>query len=215
MFTPFVLTISTLVLPFLMSPVQDCQLTCPGDPEVEARIVAEFETAVNEYASLHRRLERAWPPPSLMADLEQLEWVAEELRAAIRAATPQAVQGSLFTAQVADIFRDRIRTAFREQNRDLAMTMADEGLESGWRPVVHHSVPWGMAGAAWPDFSMLPPLPPELEYRVIGRDLVLVDVHANLVVDTLDLAWPTAAASPVEEEIGPVEEDFIGCWDDP
>jgi hypothetical protein len=31
----------------------------------------------------------------------------------------------------------------------------------------------------------LPPLPDELQYRIVGRDLVLVDVHANLVVDIL------------------------------
>jgi hypothetical protein len=34
-------------------------------------------------------------------------------------------------------------------------------------------------------FRDLPPLPGELEYRVVGRDLVLLDVIANLVVDVL------------------------------
>ena len=29
----------------------------------------------------------------------------------------------------------------------------------------------------------LPPLPPDLEYRVIGRDLILLDTKANLIVD--------------------------------
>jgi hypothetical protein len=216
MLTPLILTIPTLVLPLLMTPTPHCQIACPGDPEVAAQALIEFEMAVNDYAALHRRLERAWPPLSLMADLEQLERTAEELRAAIRATRPQAVRGSLFTAQVADVFRVRIRTALGERIRDLAAITApaDEGLENGWRPVVHDSLPWGTASAARPDFSMLPPLPPELEYRLIGRDLVLLDVPANLVVDTLDLAWPAAGTSRVEEQAEPVGDEFIGCGDD-
>ena len=218
MFTPLVLTIPTLVLPLLISvsPMRDGQLTCPGDQEFETRALVEFEVAVNEYAALHRRLERAWPPVSLMADLEQLEWTTEELRAAIRKARPQAAQGSLFTPRVADVFRLGVATAFRQQHRDLPLMSVsqDEGLESGWRPVVHDVVPWGTASAACADFSMLPPLPPELEYRIIGRDLVLLDVHANLIVDTLDLAWPTTGTSRVEEQAKPVGDEFIGCGDD-
>ncbi len=31
----------------------------------------------------------------------------------------------------------------------------------------------------------LPPLPPEIEYRITGRDLVLLDAKANLIVDII------------------------------
>jgi hypothetical protein len=31
----------------------------------------------------------------------------------------------------------------------------------------------------------LPDLPPELEYRIVGRSLILRDVKANLIVDIL------------------------------
>jgi len=36
-------------------------------------------------------------------------------------------------------------------------------------------------------------LPPELDYRVVGRDLVLRDVKANLVVDFIANAIPGVA----------------------
>jgi len=36
----------------------------------------------------------------------------------------------------------------------------------------------------------LPTLPSELEYRIVGRDLVLRDVAANLIVDLLPNALP-------------------------
>jgi hypothetical protein len=48
---------------------------------------------------------------------------------------------------------------------------------------------------AWPALlAVLPALPEELEYRFIGRDLVLVDVHADLIVDVLKDALPVPGA---------------------
>jgi hypothetical protein len=38
--------------------------------------------------------------------------------------------------------------------------------------------------------DVLPELPEELEYRFAGRDLVLIDIHAELVVDVLRRALP-------------------------
>ena len=37
----------------------------------------------------------------------------------------------------------------------------------------------------------LPDLPPELEYRLVGRSLILRDVKANLIVDILRDVVPT------------------------
>ena len=46
----------------------------------------------------------------------------------------------------------------------------------------------------WPGFLWtLPALPEELQYRFVGRDLILLDVHANLVVDILRDAIPIRA----------------------
>ena len=39
--------------------------------------------------------------------------------------------------------------------------------------------------------SALPALPAELQYRIIGRSLVLWDHHANLIVDFLPGAFTT------------------------
>jgi hypothetical protein len=39
----------------------------------------------------------------------------------------------------------------------------------------------------WPALlQALPPLPPELQYRIVDDDLVLIDLRASLVVDILD-----------------------------
>ena len=57
--------------------------------------------------------------------------------------------------------------------------------DAAW-PAVNGRFPWMRGAAMWPCIiDALPPLPDELQYRIVGRDLVLVDVHANLVVDIL------------------------------
>jgi len=119
---------------------------------------------------------------------------------------------------VADVFRFRIAKAVHDGTLDLTTVVWPPPwaeYDDGWRPMVNHPVPWGVSAARWPALTMLPPLPPELAYRFIGRDLVLVDVHANLVVDILDLALPTPAFTGFSVEpffpVLPGEDEFEGC----
>jgi hypothetical protein len=188
------LVIPTIALPVLLSsPTRECRFERTGDQAADARAIATFEMAVNDYADLHRRLERAWPPMWFISDLEQAESVAKEFRAVLRDARPQATRGGFFAPEVADLFRFRMAGAVREQNLDMAAmtSRGDEtGVENWWTPVINEPLLWGGAGTPWPIFEALPALPLELEYRLIARDLVLLDVRANMVIDILDLAVP-------------------------
>lgn len=196
MLTPVLLTFPTLLLPMLLSsPTRDCRFERMGDPAADARAIASFESAVNDYASLHRRLERAWPPMWFISDLEQVESIAREFRAVLRDARPQAARGGFFTPDVADLFQFRVAGTVREQHLDLEVitSLADEaGMESSWTPAINEPLPWAAAGTLSPVFEALPALPLELEYRLVGRDLVLLDGHANMVIDILDLAAPAS-----------------------
>lgn len=216
MLAPVILTIPALVVPLMMSPAPSSQFGNMADPAAEQRSLARFEAATADYVRLRHFVEPAWPPLSFIADLEAVERRAEQLRAAIRAARPHAGQGDLFTAELAEVLRRRVSTALPDHNEGIAiMNWPDGEDDSGtdWRPVVHDPVPWHVFGATWPVFRLLPPLPPELAYRLIGRTLVLVDVGANLVVDTLDLGLPTRTPGYLAEpqQVLPIDEDFIGC----
>lgn len=213
MLSPVILSIPALVLPLVLPPPSDCQFGRLGDAAADERAIAAFEIAVNDYVELHRRLERAWPPGWFFADPEQAESAAEALRAALRDARPHAAPGGLFTPAVADLLRFRLANALRDGEYDVAViTWPPEGDDNRrWRPEVNQPVPWGVSATRWPSFAGLPPLPAELAYRFIGRDLVLVDLHANLVVDILELALPTAAAVPATEPTPAPGEDFEGC----
>jgi hypothetical protein len=93
--------------------------------------------------------------------------------------------GAFFTPAAADVFRRRIAAAIRE-GKD------EEG---------------GV-------LSVLPTLPFTLDYRIVGSDLVLFDVCAQLAVDTLENALPLVPAPVETEEEGPAapdEEPPPGC----
>jgi hypothetical protein len=202
-----------------------------GDPDVDARAIAVFESRVKDYVDLHRRLERAWPPTWLVGDFEQAELASETLRTALREARPLGAQGQFFTPDVAQLFRHRIASALRHGTDDtlaiLAAAEDEDTGETGSRPVVNERAGVGGFDATWALFDVVPLLPIELDYRIVGRDLVLLDVHANMVVDVLDLAVPVFVPPTVAEPARPDEEarpeddgaaawadEFVGCLSD-
>jgi hypothetical protein len=61
-------------------------------------------------------------------------------------------------------------------------------------PTVNQPFPSVLGSVQWPALvRALPAVPRELDYAFWGRDLVLVDVDANLVIDILSEALPEGA----------------------
>ena len=188
-------TLPVLLAPFLIAPqsASQCGFDRIGDPVREEQVLSAFGVTVDRYVDLHRRLERHFPPEQLLSGPEQSEIATLAFTDAIRGARPNAVLGNMFTAEVAGVFRLRIMNNLRS-GHDMA-TLVLSMDEEGWiepKPVaVNRPLPWGAANSIWPSIlRTLPQLPEELEFRFVGRDLVLLDVHANLVVDILELALP-------------------------
>lgn len=127
----------------------------------DAQVIIEFQRAADSYAFSHRQLER-------------------------RAQGPAAgVEGTLFTPIVVDAFRKRIRRA----TAGGACKLPDTAIRDFLVPRVNAPLdrePLVPACIA----SVLPPLPNELEYRVAGVALLLVDAHLHIVVDVLHAAFP-------------------------
>ena len=151
-----------------------------------------FQRAVNAYVDLHRRAERSLPPLQPTDDWEQISRALDARAAAIRAARPTATQGDLFDRQIADVLRGRIRAVLMQRGDGAGELEADEEVPAGTpRPVVNGRFPWARGAMMPPDILLaLPPLPEELQYRLVDRDLVLIDMHADVVVDILPAALP-------------------------
>lgn len=160
-------------------------------PGIQA--VSAFEQATRDYAAMHRRLERQIGSVDVNTPIESINRTIQELAATIRAERRDARQGDLFTLALAHELRTRINEALLEHDFTAADVRA-AGLVAGIdyetvRLRVNGTFPWILGAAMFPCLiEALPPLPPELQYRIVGNDLLLIDVHASLIVDILPSA---------------------------
>ena len=148
-----------------------------------------FMAATREYAIAHRRIEQRIGPIQITDRPETIRHAIDAMAAAIRAERPEARQGDLFTPALARELRVRIDQALRAHGFTAADVLAEaaEGPDPSTLTLrVNGSFPWVLGQAMFPCVTgALPPLPPELQYRVVGSDLLLIDVHASLIVDIL------------------------------
>jgi hypothetical protein len=145
----------------------------------DASAIIAFQRAADSYAFLHRQIERQIGMEHRRAGTPQQHIDAVELAEAIvaRRVTPSP----LFEPAVVSVFRSLAAQAIRAPGCD-----AGE-LRTGVWEMRHtiHSPATGSEPLAACVAAVLPDLPDELEYRTAGTVLLLVDTHANLVVDVL------------------------------
>jgi hypothetical protein len=154
-----------------------------------------FVQRVDEYVALHRRLEGPLPREVVTADPKAILAPRRALAAAIRTARAQARQGDIFSPPVAAYFRTVVADALRAGGvTDMLAIVEDENsIHAPAR--VNAEYPAGRSIPLMPTCLLLalPPLPPELHYAFVGRDLILRDVHAGLIVDFVPRAIPKTA----------------------
>jgi hypothetical protein len=201
MVTTILMSAPFVLLPLLQlpQPTGACRLELLKPLMMEEQALTQFDSGVDQYVALHRRIERSLPPERIYDDAEEMLAAREDLRSAILGARPHTRQGNIFTRAVAEAFLDGLDWAIRECGYDPADILVDINAERlpTTKPEVNGRYPWGIGSRMWPTLlRALPDLPTELEYRFSDRDLVLIDVDANIVVDILENALPGPNPSP-------------------
>ena len=164
----------------------------PQEESDRAAALSAFGERISEYAALHRRLEGPWlltpatEPRSFMLN-------RAHLAAAIKIARPNARQGDIFTPAAARAFRDLIANALAGLDADALLRdlYEEHPTVRSFHLRVYDPYP-GWATHEMPAILLLqlPMLPEDIEYRLVDRDLVLWDIHADLIVDVLPGAIP-------------------------
>ena len=159
-------------------------------PPADTPAMRQFSEATRSYAWLHRRVENNLSPLEVTANPDTIHRAVQEMSAAIRIARAGARQGNFFTDALAAELRLRIDNALATNGltaADVHAAEAADGIDPAMvRLTVNGPFPWIYATAMFPCVSRaLPELPPELQYRMVGSTLVLIDVHASLVLDLL------------------------------
>ena len=160
--------------------------------DVRAAALRFFSQRVESYAALHRRLEGPLPPLTATTEMRQNDAARQLLAGEIRKGRPTAKQGDIFEPGVAAVFRALIAGALKGRDVEGFLVELNEEHPAmhGVRPVVNEPLPKGTTHEMPAVLlQVLPALPEDVEYRLVDHDLVLWDIHANLVVDFIPNAF--------------------------
>jgi predicted MPP superfamily phosphohydrolase len=162
----------------------------PQSPEAK-----EFDNNVKRYVDLHKKAVAKVPSiPKEVTDPSIVTKQQKQIADAIRASRPNAKRGELFTPAASSMITMTLKQTLAG-NAAARKTILGEG-----NPKTESPVPVNLTvNAPYPTeapLSIVPPsvlmalptLPKELEFRFVGRDLILLDTQAKIVVDVLPSA---------------------------
>ena len=151
----------------------------------------QFSTTVASYVDLHRSAESGLDKGIRAADPDAIDKFERSLATRISALRSQATAGDLLAPAASHIRQVVAAEIASPSGPAILATIEDENVH-GVRLRVNHRYPPTLPRVTMPSrlLARLPVLPPELEYRFLGRSLVLVDTHAALVVDLLPDVLP-------------------------
>lgn len=155
-------------------------------------ILEDFEKRVADYVNLHKNLAKGLPSSKPTEEPQKILNRQDEFARKIREARRHASQGDIFTPAISTEFRRLIGIAQEGKNgADIKKSLARA------EPVrlslhVNDAYPPHIPLQSTPPTILmnLPRLPAELEYRIVGKALVLRDTSANIVVDLIPDALP-------------------------
>ena len=179
-----VATATLLLHPILLTAQKTSGLPVNRD----AAIGAEFEERVADYMKIHEKAQAGLVAPKSTESPVQISEFQHRLAARIRVLRPNAKQGDIFTPAITGVFHRLVAIAMHGSDGARIRTSFEraEPIE-GVHLDVNQAYPDGMPLQSMPPSLLLnlPKLPKELEYRFVGRELILRDIAANLIVDVI------------------------------
>jgi hypothetical protein len=154
--------------------------------QVWSDAATDFSARVTKYFDLRSRLADALPTVMVTDDPREIRRGQQSLAKAIRLARRGAMEGEFFTPEAASEFKFVLAVVMTA--KVWAVIMDDNPGE--FRPDVNESYPDGLTHSTMPGsvLARLPHLPDGIEFRFLGRHLILFDVRANTIIDRLPYA---------------------------
>ena len=162
------------------------------DPQVNrsAQLLQEFNERLDKYISMRKSADDKVPPQRQTEDSAEIKAAQDGLAQRIRALNANAKHGDIFTPDISAHFKRLLRPEVTEKATKEAIQEDNPG-----------SVPYLKVNAVYPDkeplstvppnvLASLPKLPADIEYRFVGKHLILRDVRANLIVEYIPNAIP-------------------------
>jgi hypothetical protein len=166
--------------------------TSQADPQPTFRvrvwgyIFADFSARVQSYFDLRSRLEKGLPPMRVTEDVAEIKRARRALARKIQAARHSAHEGDIFSPAISADFKEALAL---EMDADTWAVIMDDNpgeFSHGINGIYPDGKPYSTVPATI--LAALPALPDDVEYRFVGRHLILLDVRANVILDKIPYA---------------------------
>lgn len=155
--------------------------------EAHGPVLKDFQTRLDHYIKAQRVLLSEGPALKETTQPADINVAQETLAAKIRDTRKTAKQGDIFTPQVASMFKSLINPELKgAAGRETRSEIKEEAPTTAEVPLrINGNYPQDQPLSTIPPnvLANLPVLPSDVEYRVVGRHLILRDVDANIIVD--------------------------------
>jgi hypothetical protein len=159
------------------------------DPAVNpnAAVMADFKSRVDKYAAMHKDLAKGAATQKENTNAAQIDAQKTAIVAKIQAARADAKHGDIFSPEIRPVFRRLLAPELKgQEGRDAKALLKEDAPASGTVPFrVNAKYPENQPKPTMPPNLLLnlPALPEPLQYRVVGRHLLLLDTSTDLIVD--------------------------------
>lgn len=160
--------------------------------DADAAALATMNDRLKSYIEVHIKLEAGLPKLTAEATPVQRDNYQRQLEKLVRAARATAKQGDLFTPEAQPVIKRLLATVFAgPDGQQLKASIMDENPVSV-KLAVNGRYPDSVPISTMPPqvLQTLPKLNEELEYRFIGDNLIILDVHAHVIADFIENALP-------------------------
>ena len=170
-----------------------CVTAIAQDSTPNKQIADAFEKRVKDYVKLREGIEEKMPKLSTEAKPEEIEVHKKTLQDSVRAARVGAKHGDIFTPDAAALIRNIIKEEFKGKDRvELRKTVLVESEVKALPLRVNYPYPETKEQLEMPPTLLLklPPLPKQIRYRFVGRNMLLIDRENGLIIDFMTNAVP-------------------------
>ena len=165
----------------------------PRDPdtpdfrvEVRGDVVVEFSTRVRSYVELRSELRKGLPALRVTDDPAAIRRAERALARRIRSARSKARQGDIFTPTIGVEFRKALLVVMDVKTWESIMDDNPGAFSARINGTYPEKKPLSTVPVSI--LAALPKLPDDVEYRFLGRHLVLLDTRARVLLDGIPYA---------------------------
>jgi hypothetical protein len=160
--------------------------------EADAAALATMNDRLKTYVEAHKKIEDGLPKRSAEASPEEIDKNQRAFEVRVREARKDAKQGDIFGPEAQPVIKRLLASVFAgPEGKELMASILDEN-PVGMKLSVNMRYPDSVPISTVPPevLQTLPRLSEDMEYRFIGRHLILLDSHAHVVADFIPDAIP-------------------------